>query len=151
MAPEEVPRPAAYLALDPGEVTGWALFDEQGEILKFGQFGQGRQTAWLTTNLTENLKAVIIEDYRNYANKRQKNWSRNQTSKNIGAIEMLCEMRSVPYFLQPANIKSIGYKWAGLVEAPSNHAISHQYDAVVHGVYFLRTKGILKPSIPKEN
>lgn len=141
------PKPA-YLALDPGETTGWALFDETGQIIKYGQYYQHQQTEWLTENLTSELKAVICEEYRNY--NAQKKWSRNQTSKNEGAIELLCEMRKVPFFLQRANVKSIGYKWAGLGSAPSNHAISHQYDAVAHGTYWLRNRGILKPFIPKD-
>lgn len=147
MAQESVPRPARYLALDPGETTGWALFDEQGEILKYGQFKQSEQNQWLSDNLTSDLKAVIVEDYKNFGWKQQKRWSRNQTSKNIGAIEMLCELRRVPYFLQPSSDKAIGYKWAGLGQAPSNHAISHQFDAVAHGTYWLRSRGILKPSV----
>lgn len=138
----------AYIALDPGETTGWAKFDSQGDITSFGQFNLGEQNQWLNDNIVEGLKGVIIEDYKNYAHKRQKNWSRNQTSKNIGKIEMLCDLRSVPYYLQPANVKAIGYKWAGLGEAPSNHSISHQFDAVAHGTYWLRQNGILKPSIP---
>lgn len=139
-----------YIALDPGETTGWAAFDKEGQILAMGQFKQKEQSKWLDENITSNLLAVIVEDYRNYSWQKQKKWSRNQTSKNIGAIEMICELRNVPYFLQPANVKKIGYKWAGLGEAPSNHAISHQYDAVAHGTYWLRTKLILKPTIPGE-
>lgn len=140
----------AYLALDPGETTGWAKFDEHGEVLSMGQFKQAEQTKWLTENLTSSLKAVICEEYRIYDQKRQKKWSRNQTSKNEGAIQLLAEMRGVPFFLQPANVKAIGYKYAGLGQAPSNHAISHQYDAVAHGTYWLRGKNILKPRIPNE-
>lgn len=139
----------SYVALDPGETTGWATFDENGEVLKYGQFHQTEQTKVLTELIHDKVKAVIIEDYQNYAWKQQKRWSRNQTSKNIGAIEMLCEMRNIPYHLQPANIKSIGYKFAGLGEAPSNHSISHQYDAVAHGTYWLRVNGILKPTTPE--
>ena len=108
---------AAYLALDPGETTGWALFDSEGNILKYGQFRQEQQNEWLSDNLTSDLKAVICEDYKNHAWKKQKNWSRNQTSKNIGAIEMLCSMRGVPCYLQQNTIKSIGYKYMGMEEA----------------------------------
>lgn len=140
---QSVPR---YLALDPGETTGWALFSETGELIKFGQYRQAEQTQWLTEYLTSDLWGAIVEDYRNYTG--QKRWSRNTTSKNIGSIELLCEMRGVPCILQPANIKKIGYKWAGLGEAPTNHAISHQYDAIAHGTYWLRMNNILKPSIP---
>ena len=143
---------SAYLALDPGETTGWATFDENGDGIEYGQFKQSEQTEKLTEFIHSGLKAVICEDYRNFGWKKQKNWSRNQTSKNIGAIEILCEMRQVPLFLQPANIKSIGYKWAGLGEAPSNHSISHQFDAYVHGVYWLvnnNIRSVLK-NIPKD-
>lgn len=139
-----------YIALDPGETTGWAKFDEQGECIGFGQFTQAEQTKWLNDSITSEVLCVIVEDYKNYAWQKQKKWSRNQTSKNIGAIEMICELRGVPYYLQPANVKSIGYKWAGLGEAPSAHHISHQFDAVAHGTYWLRVNSILKPRIPNE-
>lgn len=138
-----------YVAIDPGETTGWATFDENGVITGFGQFTQDEQTKWLSDNITEGVTLeVIVEDYRNYSWQQQKKWSRNQTSKNIGAIEMLCQLRGIPYVLQPANVKTIGYKWAGLDKAPSNHTISHQYDAVAHGTYRLRQRGIAKPTIP---
>lgn len=130
-----------YLALDPGETTGWCCFSEEGEILTYGQYKQADQTKELTRLITSDLLAVICEDYRNFAWKQQTKWSRNQTSKNIGAIEMICEMRQVPLHLQPANIKTIGYKWLGLGEAPSNHSISHQFDAMVHGGYWLISTG----------
>lgn len=136
----------AYLAIDPGETTGWAAFDDEGTILAMGQFTQKEQTKWLDEHILSTLKEVICEEYRNYKGGTFRG-QKNQTSKNIGAIELICELRGVPYVLQPANIKKIGYKFAGLGAAPSNHAISHQYDAVAHGTYRLRTTGVL---IPKE-
>lgn len=138
----------SYLALDPGETTGYAKFDQEGILQEFGQFTQAEQAKWLNDHVPTELLGVIVEDYKNYAWQKQKRWSRNQTSKNIGAIEMICELRGVPYFLQPAHVKSIGYKYAGLGEAPTNHSISHQYDAIAHGTYWLRVNNILKPSIP---
>lgn len=136
----------AYLAIDPGETSGWASFNAKGIILAMGQFKQAEQNKWLDENIKATLKEVIIEDYKNYSWQQQKKWSKNQTSKNIGAIEMICELRGVPYYLQGAHVKKIGYKFAGLGEAPTNHAISHQYDAVAHGTYRLRTTGILTPT-----
>lgn len=135
----------AYVALDPGETTGWAKFDETGEILALGHVTQMDLAKWLDVHIVRGLKAVIIEEYRNYAHKQQRKWSRNQTSKNEGAIEQVCNMREIPFFLQPASVKVIGYKMAGLGAAPSNHSISHQYDAVAHGVYWLTTRKIRDP------
>lgn len=137
----------AYLAIDPGETSGWATWDDKGNILAMGQFKQSEQNKWLDEHIKPTLKEVIVEDYKNYAWQKQKKWSQNQTSKNIGAIEMICELRGVPYVLQGAAVKKIGYKYAGLGEAPSNHAISHQYDAIAHGEYRLNTIGVKLPKI----
>lgn len=136
----------AYLAFDPGETTGWAKFDASGNCVGYGQVTQQDLAKFLDQHVV-GLQAVICEEYRNYGHKQQKKWSRNQTSKNEGAIEMVCNMRSIPFHLQPANIKTIGYKWAGLGAAPTNHAASHQFDALVHGVYWLTTHKIRTPEM----
>lgn len=143
-------KTAVYLALDPGETTGWATFDDEGELLAMGQFPQRDQTQELTALITSSLKAVIIEDYRNFAWMQQKKWSRNQTSKNIGAIEMLCELRGVPFHLQGSDKLKIGLMYAGIGSLPSNHSISHQYSAVGHGTYWLRVNEILTPTTPED-
>jgi hypothetical protein len=131
-----------YVSFDPGETTGWALFDEHGNSIVMGQFTQDKLVEALDLLIQPSVLKVIIEEYRNYSWERQKKWSRNQTSKNEGKIEMICDLRKVAYVLQPASVKSIGYMWAGLDKAPSNHSISHQYDAYVHGVYWLQQAGI---------
>lgn len=136
----------AYVALDPGETTGWAKLNDTGDVVSFGQVIQRDLPKWLDINITPTVKAVIVEDYRNYGWKQQKKWSRNQTSKNIGAIEMVCSMRGIPCILQAASVKAVGYKWAGLGEAPSNHSISHQFDAVAHGVVYVTNIGVRIPS-----
>lgn len=132
----------AYVAIDPGETYGWAAFDSEGNLVDKGQFRYEKDTEVLTALLPSSLKGVITEDYRNHGFTQQKKWSRNQTSKNIGKIEMVCSMRNIPMHLQSNTKKAIGYKWAGMDGAPSNHAISHQYDAYAHGVYWLQIQGI---------
>lgn len=131
-----------YLALDPGETTGWATFDANGVEVEMGQFKQKDLHQSLDRLITSELYAVICEEYRNYGHKQQKRWSRNQTSKNEGAIEMICNMRGVKFCLQQAAVKVIGYKWGGSPGPPSNHAISHQFDAWAHGIYWLQQNGI---------
>lgn len=139
-----------YVAFDPGDTTGWAAFDEIGSLVVMGQFGLDAQTQVLTELIsnTPNLKAVICEDYRNHGfagARAQKRWSRNQTSKNIGKIELLTEMRGAVLCLQPNTVKSVGYAWGGLDGPPSNHSISHQYDAYAHGIYWVQRNGIREP------
>lgn len=130
-----------YVALDPGETTGWATFDEKGKTLQMGQFKVAEQNEALKTLIHPAVLMVIIEDYRNHGWTQQKRWSRNQTSKNIGKIELYCDLFGVKYVLQPNTVKSMGYMYQG-TKAPANHSISHQFDANAHGVYWLQTNGI---------
>lgn len=143
---EEILKKSTYLAIDPGEGgttggTGWCLFDRKGNATAYGQVKTPDLTKVLTEILHSGLLGVVVEDYRNHGWTQQKKWSKNVTSKHIGKIEMLAEMRSVPVHLQPNTVKSIGYMWMGM-EPPTNHAISHQFDAMAHGVYWLQSSGI---------
>ncbi len=130
-----------YVAFDPGDTTGWATFDEKGKTLQMGQFTNEEQTEALKVLIHPKVLMVIAEDYRNHAWMQQKKWGRNQTSKNIGKIELYCEIMEVPYVLQPNTVRSMGYKYLG-TQQPKNHSISHQFDANAHGVYWLQTNGI---------
>lgn len=129
-----------YLAIDPGETSGWAKFDENGDIMEMGQI---KLSALGEFNLLihEGLEEVIVEDYRNHGYKAQKRWGRNETSKIIGRIETLCELAGVTCIKQPNTAKPMGYKYMGM-EQPKNHSISHQWDAAAHGVYRLQGTGI---------
>ena len=135
-----------YLAIDPGLTSGWATFNDQGVVIDLGQFKYEERNNVLKDLIHENLKEVIVEDYRNHGFTQQKRWSRNETSKLIGVIETYCTIKNVPIVLQPNTVKAIGYKWAG-IKPPSNHSISHQYDAVAHGTYRLQQTGIRKPGL----
>ncbi len=150
-----------YLAIDPGEhnrpggSTGWATFDDLGEIITFGQIQNHKITSFVDEKLKKgDVKAVICEDYINFTGKRYaaaRNWSKNKTSVAIGRVEAICELHNVPLHKQPSSILPIGYKYLG-IEPPSNHDISHQFSAAAHGTYWLHQNGILKvgANIPEE-
>jgi hypothetical protein len=134
-----------YLAIDPGDTTGWAEFNETGDLTGFGQVKEHEFNDFVTEHMHSDLTAVIVEDYKLFAHKaKAQSWSRMSTSKKIGKIEILADLKKVKVILQPANNKSIGYMWGG-IEPPSNHSISHQYDAYAHGVFWLQKNGIRKP------
>lgn len=138
-------RDVVYLALDPGDTTGWAQFGEDGGLIAYGQVKESEYNKWLNEQLTAGtIKIVICEDYRNHGWVQQKRWSQNKTSKKIGGLEALANVYGIRVVLQPNTVKSIGYMWGG-IEKPSNHSISHQFDAYAHGVYFLQQEGIRKP------
>ena len=130
-----------YLAIDPGMTSGWAVFDEVGTIIEYGQFAYADATKELKVLIHDELLTIIVEDYKNHPWMKQKGWGKNETSKLIGKIETLAELRDIPIVLQSNTVKGIGYMYAGL-KPPSNHSISHQFDAYAHGVYWLQTEGI---------
>lgn len=130
-----------YLAIDPGITSGWAQFSESGDVLGYGQFHIKDVTVVLRDLVHEGLLGVIVEDFKNHPWVKQRSFDRNDTSKLIGRIEMICGLREIKMVLQPNTCKPIGYLWAGL-QQPSNHSISHQFDAVAHGVYWLQQNGI---------
>lgn len=132
---------SSYLAIDPGETLGWASFDAEGNCIEMGQNRWETFAKDYETLLHSDLKQVIVEQYVNYGHKQQKRWSDNKTSKIIGKIELLAELRNVPVTLQPANVYPTGAAWGGF-EIPSNHSISHQFVAVAHGIYWLQKNGI---------
>jgi hypothetical protein len=140
-----VTKTPKYLAVDPGDTTGYARFNDLGDIISFGQIKESDFNDWLRDELGDNkYLRVICEDYRNHAWTRQTNWSRNKTSKKIGGLEAICNFFKIELVLQPNTVKAIGYMWGG-IEVPTNHSISHQFDAYAHGVYHLQQEGIRKP------
>lgn len=132
---------SSYLALDPGHTIGWASFDAKGDVIDMGQFHMDNIVQELDKLIHSELLAIITEDYKNHGFSQQKKWSRNETSKVIGKIEIFAELKNVPVILQSNTKKTMGYMYAGC-EPPSNHSISHQYDAYAHGVFWLQTHSI---------
>ncbi len=135
----------SYLALDPGETIGYATFDENGIGLSMGQFRYEQFLEEIEPLFPSTIKVCIVEDYKNYGFKQQKRWSRNNTSKVIGKIELLAQLRGAEVVLQPASNYPIGAKWGGF-EIPSNHDISHQFVALAHGIFYLQNAGIRQPN-----
>lgn len=136
---------SSYLAIDPGETSGWATFDEIGTLISMGQFKEKDFVEQTTELLHSDLKHFIVEDYVLFQHKAMAQTNARgrklKTAKMVGKLEMLADMRGVPYTKQPSSVYNIGAMWGGF-EIPSNHSISHQYVAVAHGIYFLQQHGI---------
>jgi hypothetical protein len=136
------PSEAKYLAIDPGDTFGWAKADAEGNLLGFGQESEHNFVKWTDEHLTSDLDLVICEDYVLYQKKaKAQSGSRMKTSKQIGKLELLCEMRGVKFELQHAQYYPIGAMWGGF-KIPTNHSISHQWVAAAHLIYNLTRKGI---------
>lgn len=107
--------PERMLVLDPGETTGWALF-EKGYLKSYGQeetvvlskekgAKQGDKTIdWCALEslfVMEEPTLVVCENYRIYAHKLERHsYSQVETLRLIGGIDMMCHngwmQREVP-------------------------------------------------------
>ena len=139
--------PTSLLALDPGETTGWALF-EQGRLAQQGEieiptFKDTRIDADHLWSLFIRWQphVVVIEGYRVYAQKSKAHiWNALYTPKLIGYVEAICQstpygvdeyyiqMASTKQFCDDGKLKDWGYYLKGK---------RHSRDAVRHGCYWL--------------
>lgn len=139
-----------YIFIDPGESTGWAIFDDNGEQEAWGTTrGFDGLSFWLTVNIlpeTSNLiKRVVVEDFKLYPWKAQAQmWSQFTTVQVIGAIKHHCLGMNIPFELVPANNKNMGFMYQGIKEPPHSNPLNHQMVAAAHGVFWLTNKGIRK-------
>lgn len=130
-----------YLALDPGGTTGYAVFNETGDLEGIGEVFNRDELRDLLNDTKPTL--VICEDWKTNPNISFGN-NRMETVRIIGQIEEWCSTHNTIIVLQPNTIKSIGYRWAGKSKS-KNKALSHRLDAYVHGVYYLQKNGIRRP------
>jgi hypothetical protein len=159
-APDALPK--SLLCLDPGETTGWALF-ENGKLTRWGQAktvigttAPGRKKGPKVMNWSElqdlfeftEPTAVVCEDYKIYAHKLDRHtFSSVETLRLIGGIDMTCAMKELPLAYQMA-VQAKGFvtdaklkRWGFWIEG-----MRHSRDAIRHGIYYLFVTNRPKPS-----
>lgn len=134
------------LALDPGETTGWSLFNAAQDDVQLLDAGQLK--TWpmedAVQNFTKHLNEhhptrVIYEQYRVYEWKTDDHaWSQVPTLRIIGCLETLCIQKKIPFSHQTAQqaknfctdekLEAWGYYIKGQ---------KHARDSIRHGCYFL--------------
>src|SRR4051812_23211924 len=116
-----------YLGLDPGVTTGYAMSDDSGILIDYGQLKKDELFDFLqdlhpTIIVVENFK---IRPGHNF------NWNGMEVIRVIGAIEYRAHELGARLVFQEPSVKSVGYKWAGM-PTPKSHSQSHQTDAWAH-------------------
>lgn len=137
-ARNRLPPSGILLALDPGDTTGYAIF-EGGTFLESGQIPTLSPSA--IADFVEEVAPdrVVCESYRIYGHKlREHSGSDVPTLQLIGAVRLVCERSGIPLAFQAAH-QAKGFcsdtklrQW-GLFHPSSKHA----RDAARHGAYFL--------------
>lgn len=139
------------LVLDPGETTGWALFDH-GDLRDFGQEPTGQDPAAMVALVRQHhafdrsrehdfryLERLVYEEYRVRGNRFKEHvGSEVITIQHIGAIKVVADELNIPLTKQTAGMAK-GFAtdtklrhW-GLYQKGMRHA----NDAIRHGIYYL--------------
>ena len=134
-----------YIALDPGGTTGYATFNSEGKSRDIEYLAMDEVRERVMQDIWDAI-AIICEDWRLRPEMAKHfYWSQMPTAKLIGWVEGVCYMRSIPFVLQGAQIKSTGYKHWGKKPLPKSNPMNHAYDAVVHGREYLIKQKVIKP------
>lgn len=131
------------IALDPGETTGYAIF-EAGVLIDAGQLDTRRikLSVQVLTDFFDrfsNTPFVVFENYKVYAWKTESHaWATLHTPQLLGVIETLCYLRGwktarqmaqqPKQFCTDIKLKTWGYYRTGE---------QHARDAIRHGCYYL--------------
>lgn len=131
---------ALILVVDPGDTTGVAVFNLDGELVNKFQvdfFG-------LALLLPEYpITRIVVEDYRLRAGKQaQQTGSRFQAVQVIGALKYHAYLHNIGFELATIQAKTLGSMYSG-VKPPSDHKKSHEIDAYNIGIYWLVTHDII--------
>lgn len=149
--------PSRLLCLDPGETTGWSLF-ERGKLTYYGQIEtvtMDKQPAWhgLSKLFYETDPThVVCEDYRVYAHKLERHSNSSVvTLRLIGGIDFICRntfgatnelgpyiAEGIPLTYQMAT-QAKGFVTDDRLKSWDfwKPGMRHSRDAIRHGLYFL--------------
>lgn len=155
-----------WLTVDPGEDTGWALWDDNTML------DAGTEKMWVFADalfeavmgpymglpvpehdsLADRLmgiEMVVCEDFRIYpweAKAGNLNWDQVRTARLIGAITLITRQGRLEWHLQPAKIKERAEAaGAQSLFLKPLHENRHANDAIMHGVYYQSLQAGARP------
>ena len=143
--------PFHYMSFDPGKVTGWASFHENGMPAEMGHIpncgmGIAKFLQGLHFEEDEKPKVIIYEVYQVRGRAQRVDDNSVRTMGAIKVIKTFAGMIGAKLIPQQASILPIAAKFSGM-EMPRDHSKSHQISAFNHGWYYLTQGGIVVPRI----
>ena len=140
-----------YLAIDPGEVTGWCTFNSDGTINEWGQADMEEIHKKIAEWEQIKFTAVVCEGFIIFKHKAKKfAGNRMLTIQVIGMIKSLAHRIGATYVEQDSSILPIAQKHTQIF-LPANHAESHKFSAFNHGAEYLIRQGIRKTALEEAN
>ena len=135
-------NPVVYLAIDPGKANGICGYGEKYDLLFMLTIHANDMVMFL--HQFKKVKKCIMESYNLYPKKAQQQlYSDMETSRVIGRVEYWTEHAGVELVMQPASIKSTGYKWIGQKPLPKSNPKNHALDGHVHFMYWAIKHGLV--------
>lgn len=142
----ENPFSGRLITFDPGETTGYSIWDDS-VLIEAGQLNTHTVKSsvlwmgeWLDLKCKHHKDALaVMEEYRVYSWKTQDHaQSTMHTSRFIGCLETLLVQRGIPYVMQGAGMAKPfatdpKLKAWGFYDKYERHS----RDAIRHGVYYL--------------
>lgn len=136
-----------YMAsFDPGFPCGYCLWDEHGNLLEQSQFSEQEMLEEMV-GMDGQVRHIVYEDFRLLRHKAlQQSGSRMEASQAIGILKMQAFYIAAQTHVQRPENLHVASMWSG-VKMPSNHKVSHEVSAYLHGYYWLVVQGIVVPSL----
>lgn len=122
-------------AFDPGDTTGVAIGDLEGNLKDYFQLNVKELYGFLEE--IESADVFLVEDFHIMPGKAQSfSWSNMEVIQVIGALKYAAWTKHrCGVTMQRPTVKNSGYRWAGIMP-PKNHNQSHATDAYAHLVYY---------------
>lgn len=145
------------LAVDPGDITGvawWNIDTSEASLLGMKQIPLEELPAlWEFLDVAvgvSHIDTVVVEDFVLFGQRAQsQTGSRMKASQGIGMVKALAHMSGSTVVVQKASIKSVALKWSQ-IKMPKQHSKTHEWDAFLHGYYWLVQQGLAKTALQLE-
>lgn len=137
-----------YVSWDPGQRTGFATWDAQGNPIKTGYSlnSDEERDDFLDSLENEPVHTFIIEEYRIYGSKAIAHvGSKVYTAQVIGDLKSWARRHGVKVVEQRSDIKGPAAKWAQ-VKVPKGH-MPDWMAAYLHGYYYLHRQGLIRAKV----
>jgi hypothetical protein len=142
-----------YLAVDPGKGStdsiGWATFSDEGKLIGMGQDTLTKFIMRLES--FEGVQHVVWEEYKIFRKRLQAHAnSKVETIQTIGMIKSWAIRNNISWSEQKSEILNPAQNLFQ-IKMPADHRESHQVSALLHGLHYLWTIGLIKTALEEQH
>jgi hypothetical protein len=141
------------LAIDPGKgatkTIGLAKFVDN-QLTEAHQMTFPEMVRYINDRENRVVSDIVYESYMVRPDKLKENvGTMVETAQCIGAIRAVAVLYDINLTMQNASILPIASRQFQ-IKIPTNHAKSHSFCAILHGMYFLHRRGLIKSALEEK-